>query len=230
MITQDQLKDAQERVEALHRYLAIDDKLITAWTEHPHFRVVGNDCTFEEKVNRVLREIAHVLGVPQPIEIERKYLVQQVADIPNANTCDILQTYLSPVDGQEQRLRRRGQDGHYVYFLTTKIRLGPDRSYEQERQIDEKRYMELLSYANPDKQPIHKQRTCFVWQDQYFELDCFLQPRLPYLLLEIEDATSPEEVHMPPFLKVIEDVTGNPDYSNTNIARRNTQTSQKTTL
>lgn len=208
------------RSETPEAACAIDDKLIAAWTGHPHLRVVGNDCTFDEKMGRVLREIAHVLGVPQPIEIERKYLVEQVADIPGANTCDILQTYLLPIDGQEKRLRRRGQDGHYVYFLTKKIRLGPDRSYEHEQQISEKRYTELLTQANPEKQPIHKQRTCFVWQNQYFELDCFLQPRMTHLLLEIEDAASPDEVHMPPFLKVIEDVTGNPDYSNSNIARR----------
>ena len=214
------LANNETRSETPEQARAIDDRLIAVWTGHPHLRIVGNDCDFDEKMNRVLSEIAHVLGVPQPIEIERKYLVEQVADIPNANTSDIVQTYLLPEEGQERRIRRRGEDGHYVYFLTTKIRLGPDRSYEHEQQISESRYNDLLSLANPDKQSIHKQRTCFVWQNQYFELDCFLQPRLPHLLLEIEDAASPEAVHMPPFLRVIEDVTGNPNYSNSNIARR----------
>jgi len=41
MITQDQLKDARERVEALHRYLAIDDKLIQVEEEQLRTQVPG---------------------------------------------------------------------------------------------------------------------------------------------------------------------------------------------
>ena len=58
------------RSESPEQARAIDDRLMTVWTGHPHLRVIGNDCGFEEKINRVLKEIAHVLGVPQPIEIE----------------------------------------------------------------------------------------------------------------------------------------------------------------
>lgn len=197
---------------------AIDDRLIMAWTGHPHLRVVGNDCTFDEKMNRVLKEIAHVLGVPQPIEVERKYLVELLEPIPNGNLSDIWQTYLTPLDGLERRIRKRGEDGHYVYFLTTKIRLGPDRSYEHERQITESAYIELLTQANPLKQTIHKQRCCFVWDDQYFELDTFITPDIGIRLLEIEDAESPDDVRIPPFINVLEDVTGNRNYSNSHIA------------
>ena len=197
---------------------AIDDRLLKAWTGHPHLRVVGNDCGFEEKMTRVLKEIANVLGVPQPIEIERKYLVELTSPVPNGNVSDIWQTYLTPVDGQERRLRCRGEDGHYVYFITTKKRLGPDRSYEHEQQISHSQYNELIAQANPAKQTVHKQRCCFVWQNQYFELDTFISPVIDHLLLEIEGAERAEDVIFPPFVKVIEDVTGNPRYSNSRIA------------
>ncbi|MBP5327997.1 MAG: AAA family ATPase [Bacteroidales bacterium] len=199
---------------------AIDDKLMNAWTGHPHLRVIGNDCTFDEKMNRVLKEISHVLGVPQPIEVERKYLVDVAEDpIPGGNVCEIRQTYLTPVDGMERRLRMRGENGHNIFFMTMKKRLGKDRSYEYERQIDEKKYYELLSEANPAKRTIHKKRCCFLWKNQYFELDEFVEPRIEHHLLEIEDAESNESVSFPPFIHVIEDVTGNPDYYNTNIAK-----------
>lgn len=198
----------------------IDDRLMTVWTGHPHLRVVGNDCNFEEKMNRVLKEIAHVLGVPQPIEIERKYLVDKIGEIPNGNISEIKQTYLLPIDGQERRLRMRGENGHNVYFLTTKIRLSDDRNYEHERQIDENRYRDLMSEANPEKRTIHKYRCCFLWKDQYFELDEFVDPKMEHMLLEIEDAEDALSVQLPPFLRIIEDVTGNPDYYNSNIAKR----------
>lgn len=197
----------------------IDDRLMRAWTGHPHLRVVGNDCTFEEKINRVLNEVSHVLGVPQPIEIERKYLVDVEGEVPNGNVSEIRQTYLKPVNGLERRLRMRGENGHNIYFLTTKKRLAADRSYEYERRITENRYFELLQEANPEKRTIVKHRCCFLWKDQYFELDKFIEPRLEHRLLEIEDVESHNDVKMPPFVNVIKDVTGDPAYSNSNIAK-----------
>lgn len=197
----------------------IDDRLMQAWTGHPHLRVVGNDCTFDEKINRVLKEISNVLGVPQPIEIERKYLVDVEGEIPNGNTCEIRQTYLKPVDGMERRLRMRGENGHNVYFLTSKKRIAADRSYEFERKIDVRRYKELLQEANLAKRTIVKQRCCFLWKNQYFELDKFIEPPMPHRLLEIEDAENAATVNMPPFVKVIKDVTGDPAYMNSNIAK-----------
>lgn len=197
----------------------IDDRLMRVWTGHPHLRVVDNECTFEEKTNRVLKEISHVLGIPQPIEIERKYLVDVIADIPNGNVSEIRQTYLTPVDGQERRLRMRGENGHNVYFLTTKKRLASDRSYEYERKISENQYNELICEANPTKRTVVKRRCCFLWKNQYFELDEFVEPRLEHCLLEIEDAETADAVKMPPFVNVVKDVTGDPTYSNSNIAR-----------
>lgn len=207
------------RSESPEQARAIDDRLMTVWTGHPHLRVIGNDCGFEEKINRVLKEIAHVLGVPQPIEIERKYLVELTGEIPNSNVSEIKQTYLLPIDGQERRLRMRGENGHSVYFLTTKIRLAADRSYEHECQISENRYLELLREANPAKRTVVKHRTCFLWKDQYFELNEFLEPKLDHLMLEIEDAEDEASVKFPPFLRVIKDVTGDAAYYNSNIAK-----------
>ncbi|MBP5548188.1 MAG: AAA family ATPase [Bacteroidales bacterium] len=208
------------RSESPEQACAIDDKLMSAWTGHPHLRVIGNDCGFEEKIARVLKEISHVLGVPQPIEVERKYLVDVVGEIAGGNVSDIHQTYLLPVDGKERRLRMRGENGHNVYFLTTKIRLAADRNYEHECQIDENQYKELLQEANPEKRTIYKRRCCFLWENQYFELDKFIEPEIGHYLLEIEDAEDPATVKFPPFLRILEDVTGDPAYYNSNIAKR----------
>ena len=207
------------RSETPEQACAIDERLMVAWTGHPHLRVIGNDCGFDEKINRVLKEISHVLGVPQPIEIERKYLVEKIADIPHCNVSDISQTYLMPIDGQERRIRCRGENGHNVYFLTTKVRLAKDRNYERECQISSNRYQELLAEANPAKRTVRKKRCCFLWENQYFELDTFIEPKLDHMLLEIEDAEDAASVKFPPFLRIVKDVTGNPDYYNSNIAK-----------
>lgn len=46
----------------------LDDRLIEAWSGHPHFRMIGNDGDFEEKMTRLIAEIAALLGEAVPGE------------------------------------------------------------------------------------------------------------------------------------------------------------------
>lgn len=219
------LANNNSRTESPALACELDDKLIQAWTGHPHLRVVGNKgVDFNGKLDRVVAEIAAVLGVPEPIETERKFLVEQIGDLPAVgNESEIYQTYLKSVDGVEQRIRKRGENGHYIYFLTEKHKLQGAQRIEIERQISPSEYIELLQDADPMRQTIHKIRRCFVWDDQYFELDTFLSPQLPYMLLELEGLKDATDVHFPPFLKIVEEVTENPLYYNATIARRGLQ-------
>ena len=54
----------------------LDDKLISAWTGHPHLRVIDNSVHFEYKIKRLIQEITSFLGEPLPLEIERKFLIK----------------------------------------------------------------------------------------------------------------------------------------------------------
>lgn len=214
------LSNNASRTESAALATAIDDKLINAWTGHPHLRVVGNETDFEGKLNRVVAEIAAVLGVPEPIETERKFLVDVIGQLPKGNESEIYQTYLLAEHGVEQRLRKRGENGHYIYFLTEKHKLTGAQRIELERQITPSEYIDLLQTADPSRCTIHKLRRCFVWENQYFELDTFLEPQMQHLILEIEGLANPAEIKFPPFLKVLEDVTENANYYNGNIAKK----------
>jgi len=123
-------------------------------------------------------------------------------------------------NGEESRVRKRGENGHYAYFLTTKKFITSNQRIEVERQITPSEYINLMNSANPDKQTIHKLRRCFVWDNRYYELDTFVSPKLPHCLLEIEDVAEDETITFPPFLKILEEVTDNSDYYNSNIAER----------
>jgi CYTH domain-containing protein len=208
------------RTENIEQAVALDDKIIKAWTGHPHLRVVPNSGTFEDKLNAVLAEISSILGIPEPIEMERKFLVDVVGDITDSREMDIYQTYLMKRNGEESRVRKRGENGHYAYFLTTKKFISSNQRIEVERQITPSEYINLMNSANPDKQTIHKHRRCFVWDNRYCELDTFINPKLPHCLLEIEDVAEDEAITFPPFLNVIEEVTDNPAYYNSNISKR----------
>ena len=214
------LANNQSRTESPELARELDDKLIRAWTGHPHLRVVGNDTDFEGKLNRVVAEIAAVLGIPEPIESERKFLVDLNGELPQGNESEIFQTYLKSVDGVEQRLRKRGEKGHYIYLLTEKHKLGGSQRIEIERQITPSEYIELLQNADPERCTIHKKRHCFVWENQYFELDTFVSPQLEHKLLEFEALPGEDKVVFPPFLTVHSEVTEDERYYNANIALR----------
>lgn len=52
------------RIETPEQATVLDDKLIAAWTGHPHFRVIDNSENFEEKMDRLIKEISAFLGEP----------------------------------------------------------------------------------------------------------------------------------------------------------------------
>lgn len=211
------------RTENIEQAIALDNRILRAWTGHPHLRVIPNNGSFEEKLNAVITEISGVLGIPEPIEMERKFLVEVTGEIPDSREMEIFQTYLTEREGAEPRIRKRGKNGHFVYFLTTKKFLTDNQRIEVERQITPSEYVMLKGSANPDKCTIHKLRRCFVWNNRYWELDTFVEPPLPHHLLEIEDVAADEKIAFPPFLKVIREVTDDPKWYNSNIAKRHKQ-------
>ena len=113
------------RTETAEEAAALDDKFISAWTGHPHFRIIDNSTSFEDKMRRLIKEIAISLGEPEPYEIERKFLIEY-PDIdfllrnPNCEKIEIIQTYLNCSSDEEIRLRQRGINGSYIYTKTIK--------------------------------------------------------------------------------------------------------------
>ena len=200
----------------------LDRKVIQAWTGHPHLRVINNHDNFDTKINRVLKEISAVLGLPQPITEERKYIVRVTSnDIPNVIESDIFQTYLVADPDYEVRLRRRRwKGGKTVNVHTTKKRVGTNREIETERQVSNALYESLLAQADPYRHPIHKQRRSFIWKGQYFELDTYHDQLKGLIILETKGITDAEDVNFPPFIQVVEDITGNKSYYNYNLALR----------
>lgn len=207
---------ADEQGLAIARML--DKKVIEAWAGHSHLRVINNQEDFNRKLNRVLKEISHVLGLPQPIEEERKYIVEITGELPDCIESEITQTYLVAEPGAEVRLRRRGWQGKYVNVLTTKTRLSPTEQLETERQVTSNIYRTMLQQADPYRHTITKNRKSFIWKGQYFELDTYKDRLEGLMILETKGIVNHEDVNFPPFLNVKEDITGNTAYYNYNLA------------
>ena len=210
----------QMNEEGLQIARDLDKKVIKAWTGHPHLRVINNHDDFEKKLNRVIKEISGVLGLPQRVHDERVYRVEITGEIPGCIESDITQTYLVAEPGCEVRLRRREWNGKVVNVHQTKKRVSDTEQIETERQVNNNLYKSLLQQADPYRQTIHKQRKSFIWKGQYFEIDTFLSPVTDLVMMEMKGMAEQETANFPPFIKVLEDVTGNSQYYNYNIALR----------
>lgn len=207
-----------KRTEGIELARILDKKVIQAWSEHPHLRVINNHEDFETKLERVLQEISDVLEIPRQAVEERKYIIRLKDNIPEAIVSEITQTYLTSEPYSEVRLRRRILNGLTVNVHTTKKILSNNEQVETERQIDNNLYELLLRQADPYRQPIHKMRETFIWKGQFFELDTFIEPYKGLQILETKGILKHEDIIFPPFIEIIEDITGITKYYNYNLA------------
>lgn len=211
------------RTETVEQAAALDDKLIAAWTGHPHLRIIDNTTDFDDKLKRLMAEITAFLGEPEPFEIERKFLIEYpdigwLESLPNCRRVEIIQTYLKAPAGEESRVRQRGSDGSYVYYQTIKRKVSGLKRVEIERRLTQEEYLRLLMEADTDRRQIRKNRYCLTWQSQYFEIDVypFWQDKA---VVEIELSREDAPITFPKQLKIIKEVTDDDSYKNANLAK-----------
>lgn len=211
------------RTESVEDAKKLDDKIISAWTGHPHFRIIDNSTDFEEKLERLLKEISSFLGEPEPLEIERKFLIyypniKELENMPNCTKVDITQTYLKSDSDTERRVRARGIDGDYLYYLTEKRKISNLKRIETERKLTQDEYISLLMESDNKLHTIHKTRYCLSENNQYFEIDIY--PEWDnQAIMEIELSSEDETIKTPEFIKIIKEVTDDEAYKNYQMAK-----------
>jgi CYTH domain-containing protein/transcriptional regulator with XRE-family HTH domain len=211
------------RNESIEEACLVDDKIIAAWTGHPHFRIIDNSTDFENKLERLLTEIAGFLGEPEPFEIERKFLIcypdiKKLESMPNCTKVEIAQTYLKSNEDVERRVRARGIDGDYMYYLTEKRKVTNLKRIEVEKRLTQNEYLKLLMDAKNTLHTIKKTRYCLSEENQYFEIDIYPEWN-NQAIMEVELSSEDQEIQVPPFIKVIKDVTDDERYKNYNMAK-----------
>ena len=211
------------RTETKEQAAELDDKLIAAWTGHPHFRIIDCEAHPEDKMKHLISEIALLLGEMRPYEVEKKFLieypnVEELIKLPNCEKIEINQIYLKGEGDDEVRIRQRGIDGNYIYYETRKKKFGGVKRIEHEKRLTPGEFLERLMDADPTRRPIRKDRYCLTDGNQYFEIDVF-----PFwddkAIMEIELSEPDEEIRFPEMIKVIREVTGENEYRNSVLAK-----------
>ncbi|WP_217924465.1 AAA family ATPase [Miltoncostaea oceani] len=214
------------RRESAEQAIEVDRRTLQSWVGHPHLRVIPNGPGgFEAKLAHLAGEIAHTLGVPVPLEIERKFLLSEAPSafdpvLAQAVTLEIEQIYLEIGAANETRIRRRAQDGAATYSICEKRQISSDSVVREERErlISANEYHALAMSQKPGTVTIRKRRHCFVHNGQYLELDEFLTPRRIWML-EVELTDQAASLDLPESFQIDREVTEDGCFRNSFLAR-----------
>lgn len=212
------------RTETPEQAVELDNRLIAAWTGHPHLRVIGNETDFDQKMHRLISEISAFLGEPLPYDTFKKFLIsmpdaEKLENDPSCRKVEIIQTYLRSGPDEKIRVRQRGLNGSYIYFKNTKRPGADGKRIELEQRLSEFEYLRLLMEADTTYHQLRKTRYCFTWDGHYYEVDIY-----PFwkkqAILKQELTGKDDTVVIPPFITMLEDISEDPAYKNSSIAKQ----------
>jgi adenylate cyclase len=145
------------------------------------------------------------------MEVERKFLVDELPDLEGAESDEIEQGYLATGSDGEVRLRRKGDR----LVLTAKRGSGLSRD-EAEVQLDQASFEELWPLTEGRR--LHKRRHVLPHGDLKIELDVYEGDLEGLRVAEIEFPSEEEAKAFEPPEWVGEDVTGDERYLNETLA------------
>ena len=159
---------------------------------------------------------------PEPLEIERKFLIRMpdraVLERESERFIDMEQIYLLSEDGSSRRIRRSICGGEETLYFTEKVFVTHVTRVEREREIGPEEWNALLARADPSRRPIVKRRWCVPYAGHTLEIDVF-----PFwddrAFCEAELASETEPLELPGWIRVVREVTEDPRYTNSALAR-----------
>jgi hypothetical protein len=212
----------EARTEPIEYAREMDDRTLRAWSGHPNLRIIDNAIDFEDKINRAMLEIYRIVGQPEPMAKKRKYLIampdmKTLAERYAAVPADMVQTYLCMTNPCiERRVRRQKYGGDYLYFYTEK-HIRPDGTkWDTEKPITEKEYNRYLLEADPELQSVDKTKYRFVYDSCRFEIDVYPFSTDKAVMFRYSEN---DEAAIPPEIRVIREVTGDPSCKNKQLAK-----------
>lgn len=212
----------EARYETVDDARIMDDRTLASWSVHPNLFVIDNSIDFEDKINRAIAQIYRIIGESVPEVSKHKYLIEKpdrdmLVDKYKAISIPMTQTYLAVAgDNCERRIRRQIGGNGNLYFYTEK-RLGDDGTkWVTERPISKKEYTTYLLGSDPSLKPVTKDKYRFIVNGHRFEADMYPFSEDKAILFVY--APADVNVEIPSDIKVIKEVTGDPEYKNRSLA------------
>ena len=120
--------------------------------------------------------------------------------------------------GQANILRKVGKNDAFTYSHEMRYEINGEK-IQKKRQITAREYIELIESPDMTKRKILKTRQCFIYERQYFMVETFLNIEHHPTILRVEGSTERDKMKLPPFLKVVREVTDDNAYETWFMAR-----------
>jgi len=207
------------------------DKLILeAWQGHQGHFVVDNEVdSFRQKVLEVERFVCQRLGLPAPLDsrlslrvrVEENILQEWLEEAEGgAREFFVDTTFLEQTEGLQgntfiRRLQEVGSQ-HLSYLSSTRTVVAGevgDEVTSTSRRLSKREYRSLKQSSSSDIPPIAMKRRCFVFDGAAYKLDhvaSYAQEPVYFLSrMAVRETTGSAATHrLPPFIEVLEDVSG----------------------
>ena len=135
---------------------------------------------------------------------------------------DVVEVFLRSEEGCESKIRKRGQHGSYTYIHSLRIRGNDNYKHELKKPITARDFNILYQQRNEQRRPLVKIRKCFIYIQQLYVIDSvqLANNKMAHLLRFDTQAKDEKEVHIPPFLKVLKEVSDEREFSSFVMAEK----------
>lgn len=222
------------RSEGLELARELDLKAAEAWVGHPYVDLMDNSKDFESKINELIVKVAWSIGIDVGDRLTsgaRKFKfvvngpIPPDSVFPRFRDFEVCHHYLQTNSRMLQsRLRKRGRKGKWSYTHTIRKQVS-GQVIEVRTPITHRDYSNLISQEDPNHFLVYKTRRCFLYKNQYFQLDIYREPcheRCKGLMLLETYSTlaTAEELRgqLPEFLDIGMNATGDPAFSMFNLS------------
>jgi len=222
------------RKEGIEEAKDRDTAAARAWVGHPYLDIVDNSMDFETKIKTVISKVAWSIGIDigdRLVTGARKLKFVVNGPLPAENVFadgfrdfEVCHNYLQTSSRMMQsRLRKRGRKGKWTYTHTIRKQVC-GQIIEVKTPVSHRDYSNLIAQEDTNHFMINKTRRCFLYHNQYFQLDIYKEPChercAGMMLLETYTTLSVDELkeRLPDFLNIGAEVTGDPAFSMFNLS------------
>lgn len=119
----------------------------------------------------------------------------------------------------ENFVRKIGKNDSFIYNHEVRTYAGKDRILKK-RQISAREYIEMCEGQRlSGMKELKKFRQCFIHEQQYFMVETFLNIDGTPSFLRIETDKDQSEIQIPPFIKILKEVTEDDMYAGSSMAK-----------
>lgn len=178
------------------------------------------------KIDYALKKVLSFIGQPFPTSLTRKYLLisdkqSPEFDVPTGlkvETFNLEETFLTTAIGQANVLRKVGKNDAYTYSQEMRFEIKGEK-IQKKRAIGARDYIELIENPDPNHHTIKKLRQCFIFERQYFMVETLRNVEHNPSILRIETTSETQKHKLPPFIKILREVTNEIEYETQSMSK-----------